>query len=448
MSNDVCISVGRGVAVKNLRSQRLLIGLFAFALVIRFAASLYLGDVVTALSGAHDELTYSTLGERFATGHGLTFPKPWYPWIQPNAPQSYFSASMSLYLAAVYAIFGDHPLIARLINSVLSALLVVAIYLLARRVFGQRTAVLSGVVAALYAYLVFYGVTLVTETPFMLAIVTSLLLSYQLVDAPSKRNWYFLGAALAVSVLFRMAVIFFVPILLIWILLHQRRQARMILIPIAMIVLSVLPFTARNYVLWGRFVLLESQFGHVFWNGNHPGQDGTFEPSRVFPIPASVLASHNDAVITDTLLQMGIQNVEKDPREFVRLTGSRLVAYFMFWPTQDATPLANLMRVWSAGLLLPLSALGVVLSWRRWRELAPIFLFMVVHTAVYAVTWTMIRYRVPVDAVLIPFGSYALLRLWGWMRGRFGGGLATMPGPPGAPPHDEGDRVPALSRVG
>lgn len=377
------------------------------ALVIRVSAALYLGNEVKGPSGAQDEVSYSMLGQRLAGGYGLTFPSGWYPWIQADAPQSYYSATMSGYLAAIYLLFGYHPLIARLITGLLSTAVVGLVWLLSRKLFDDMVAFWAGLIAAGYAYLVFYGVTLVTETPFMLALLGSIYLACRVVERPSGWHWLALGATLAVTVLLRMAVLFFVPVLLVWIVSRLHRQRLLVLVPAVVIICSLLPFTVRNYLLWNRFLVLESQFGHVFWNGNHPNHQGDFHPFRVFPIPAEVLASHNDAEITNRLLRTGIENILRDPGHFLLLTVTRLRELFKFWPTPESTLLANLMRVGSFAIILPFSVIGLVLSLRQWRSLLPVLLFLVIHTAVYAISWTMIRYRVPMDAFFIMFASYA-----------------------------------------
>lgn len=390
---------------------RYVLGVLALALIIRLVAAVYLGNHVTGLSGAQDEVSYSMLAERFVTGHGLTFPKPWYPWIQANAPQSYYSATMSLYLAAIYKTFGYQPIIARIVTGVLSTLLVLMIILLANRLFGKPVALVAGVIASVYAYLIFYGVTLVTETPSILSLLAAIYLVYRIEDSPSVKKWVLLGVALAATILFRQATMFYVPLLLLWAVYRQQGPKKMVFIPIVIIVLFILPFTVRNYLLWHRFMLLEAQYGHVFWNGNYPGQHGNFVPDRVFPIPSAVLASHNDVEITNTLLFMGIDHVLKDPGGFALLTLSRLRILFTFWPTPGSSLLANAMRVLSFGILLPFALGGLVLSFRKWRELVPIYLFILVHTGVYSISWTMIRYRLPIDALIIPFGALAVVKL-------------------------------------
>lgn len=392
--------------------NRYLLLILLVALVTRMAAAFYLGDTVSGLSGAHDEISYSMLGQRFATGHGMTFPEPWYPWVAADAPQSYYSYTISLFLAGIYALFGYHPLVARVIMGLMSTMSVWLLFLIGRRLFGPTVALVASAIAAVYAYLIFYGVTLVTETPFTLALLIALYLAIRMRagEVNGVGAWFTLGVVLAVALLLRMAVLFFIPILLLWLYYAVRKETTLwlVAIPLVVIGLAVLPLTIRNYRLWHQFLLLEAQFGHVFWNGNHPGHGGDFHPFYVFPIPPAVLASKNDVLITNTLLRMGIQNVLNQPWDFVMLTLTRLREFFLFWPTADSTLAANLLRVFSFGVIVPFALYGFFANLRRFSDLAPVYLFIVVHTGIYAVTWTMIRYRIPLDPFLILFAAYSL----------------------------------------
>ena len=389
-----------------------LVTILLVALLLRVAAAVALGDEIKGLSGAFDEVTYSMLGNRLATGHGLTFPEDWYPWIKADAPQSYFSFAMSGCLAAVYFVFGYHPLIARLLMALASTAVVAMVYVVGRRFFNEKIAMIGAAVAAVHAYLIYYGAALVTETPFTLALLISFYYADRLREEPEPRLWLAMAAALAAAVQFRMAVVFFVPLLALWILAYQRRRQWLwAATPVAAIAITVLPFTIWNYNTWGQPLALQAQFGHVFWNGNHPGHEGDFHPYQVFEIPADVLALDNDAQITNRLLEMGVENIKADPVHFLQLTLTRLRELFVFWPTEGSTLPANTLRVLSFGLLAPFSFAGIVLCMTQWRRLAPIYLFAACHVGIHALTWAMVRYRVPLDPFLILFASYALVRL-------------------------------------
>ena len=385
--------------------------ILAVALLLRLAAAVALGDEIRGLSGANDEITYSTLGARMAEGHGLTFPTGWYPWIKADAPQAYFSFAMSGALGVLYSIVGDHPLVARLLMALVGTLVVAMTYLLGRRFFDERVALAGAAISAVYAYLIFYSASLVTEMPFTLAVLASIYFAGSVERAPSLKNWMLLGLALVVAVHMRMAIVFFIPLLLAWTLYRSRgAQLAHALVPLAMIALSIAPATYWNYQTWGKLVPLQTQFGHVFWNGNHPGHEGDFHPYQVFEIPSEVLALDNDALITNRLLEMGIANVKENPGDFLMLSLTRMRELFVFWPTEGSSTAANMLRVFSFGLVAPLALGGLVLNLRRWRELVPVILFVLTHVGIHAVTWTMIRYRMPMEPFLILLAASALVR--------------------------------------
>ncbi len=183
--------------------NRYLLLILFVALVTRMAAAFYLGDTVSGLSGAHDEISYSMLGQRFATGHGMTFPEPWYPWVAADTPQSYYSYTISLFLAGIYTLFGYHPLAARIIMGLMSTATIWLLFLIGQRLFGTTVALVASAISAVYAYLIFYGVTLVTETPFTLALLIALYLAIRMRAGEVKGvgAWFTLGVVLAVAVL-------------------------------------------------------------------------------------------------------------------------------------------------------------------------------------------------------------------------------------------------------
>jgi hypothetical protein len=61
--------------------------------------------------------------------------------------------------------------------------------------------------------------------------------------------------------------------------------------------------------------------------------------------------------------------------------------------------------------------------------------FVVFYSLLHIFTWAMTRYRLPVDAVLLPFAALGLLTAGQWIATQFGGahkhdaGIAPAPGP-------------------
>jgi branched-subunit amino acid transport protein AzlD len=107
----------------------------------------------------------------------------------------------------------------------------------------------------------------------------------------------------------------------------------------------------------------------------------------------------------------GFEFISDEPIRYMRLSISRIADFFMFWPSRETTFVNNLGRVLSFGLFLPLMIYGLWLSRSRWRELQLLYLFIVFYTVLHLMTWSMIRYRLPVDAVLLIFAAIALTKL-------------------------------------
>jgi hypothetical protein len=133
-------------------------------------------------------------------------------------------------------------------------------------------------------------------------------------------------------------------------------------------------------------------------------------------IPPELL-SLDEAALDQALLSRGIGFVVQDPVRFILLSISRIPHYFMFWPSSSSGLISNIARVTSFGIMWPFMLYGLYRSYVS-REKPfinqPIFLlylFVLVYSAIHILTWTLIRYRLPVDAVLVIFAGLAIVDL-------------------------------------
>ena len=79
---------------------------------------------------------------------------------------------------------------------------------------------------------------------------------------------------------------------------------------------------------------------------------------------------------------------------------------------------SNLSRVSSFGLLWPFMLFGFYLAIFRRKTrsflLDPVFplvLFVILNTAIHLLSWALIRYRLPIDAVSIIFAALAIVHI-------------------------------------
>lgn len=416
-------------------AQQILVFIIFTATLLRVINALLLGNEVTVLPGIFDQISYDSLAQRVVDGYGFSFAEEHWPVTRANEPTAHWSFLYTLYLTAIYGVFGHQPVIARILQaSIVGCLQTYLIYLVAEKIFSKSIGLIAAGISAGYMYFIYYGGALMTEPFYITAILLSLFLAMQTAETDNaQRNIKLglaLGIAIGITVLLRQVFLLFVPFLFIWIWIarfkrHLKLPVISTVLSLSLVILCILPISLYNQSRFGRFVLLNTNSGYAFFFGNHPYYGTQFVPilhSEVYLsfIP-SELRSLDEAALDQALLQRGMQFVFDDPARYILLSISRIPAYFMFWPSPDSTWVSNISRVGSFGIILPFMVYGLVLSLRKKRpesgnhllslftsHIGLLLLFAVIYTSVHLLTWALIRYRLPIDAVLLPFAAYAV----------------------------------------
>jgi hypothetical protein len=410
-----------------------LLAILVVAVLLRVAVALYLGDIVDAPPLLTDQRSYHALGARLIAGHGFSFDRPWYPFTPAETPTAHWSFLYSLYVAAVYVIVGIHPLAVRLLGALLGGVfLPLVVYRWTRQLFPQReeVALVAAGCAAVYAYFVLYAATLMTETFYIVAVVWSLERASALADTPTKGRAGLLGLSLGIAALLRQSILPWVVILFAWLLWVGWRSGRTqravggLMAASLVLIALILPFTIRNLVVYDEFLLLNSNAGYAMYSAQHPMHGTSFQEFTAAPLPEG-LTQLNEAQMDRELMRQGVAFVLDDPGRYVLLSLSRVRDYFEFWPSADTSLLHNLGRAGSFGLLLPFMLYGLWLAFKcaglsatrqacarlSITPLALALLFIVFYSLLHILTWAMPRYRLPVDAVALPFAALAFVHL-------------------------------------
>jgi hypothetical protein len=459
----------------------ILLGILAVSVGLRFLAALVMGDQVEILPGIFDQISYHTLANRLLDGYGFTFDTSWWPVTQAGQPTAHWSYLYTFYLTACYALFGDHPLVARLTQAVAAGILMPWLaYRLASRTFtglqlrpehsgesprrrfaglgglyrlleqpAQAVGLLAAAWLAVYGYLVYYAAALMTETFYILSILWTLDCALRIGAGARQgssipvRRWLELGLAIGVTALLRQVFLPFVPFLflwLVWVFYRQRRRSQAAagkalgsaagqalkggLLAGLVVIVLIAPFTLINYHQFGRFVLLNTNAGYAFFWSNHPIYGSHYSPlltqemGTYDELIPTELRSLDEAALDQALLRLGLGFILADPGRYLMLSLSRIPAYFVFWPTGGSSLISNLNRLISFTLAFPFMLAGTVI-WlldvrRRRLESEPgalLLLFALVYTLIHLLSWASIRYRLPVDAVLLVFAARALYGL-------------------------------------
>lgn len=410
--------------------KRWLWAVILLALVLRLGTALVLGDTLEGPEQVriYDQVSYHALAQSLLAGRGYSFVKSWYPFTPAYTPTAHWSFLYPLYLAGVYLLFGIHPLAARLVQAVISAVLGTWLtYRLGKKLFGERVGLLAGLLSSVYIYLFFHDAALMTESFFTLGVLAIMNVTLSLAGAdpsalPAARfkrfaPWLGLGLILGLTAVLRQTILLWIPFLFGWLLWSRgwktwKESLLGFSLTSLVVLLCILPWTIRNWITYQAFLPLNSNSGFAIYSSNHPNQGVHFDQDYVAPLPQDLdWAVMNEARLNDELTKRGIGFILADPIRYLQLSWSRVGIFFNFWFSPGSRLLSNLMRVLSFGLYLPFFLIGIVRSIPFRQKASLIWLFALMFSALHIFTWASVRYRLPIDAALMPFAALALFFL-------------------------------------
>lgn len=398
------------------------LAVFAVALALRLAWVGYLRDRHAGLFGP-DAPSYDALATSLLAGKGLQ--KQDYTGLFSSAERSLTVRSfrpplLPLVLAGVYGAAGHRLWAARLVIAVIGAATCVVVMTVARRVFDQPTAVLAGLLTALYPKFVYYAGALVTETPctYLLAVAVALLLA----GRQAERRWWpwaAAGVALGLGTLARSSLLLSVPVAALWVLI-VRRQKRRALLEAALVVVGFVvvmtPWWVRNARVHGRFVAATTEGGYTLWVTNNARATGGGH--CFFPEEKGEFDGLSEVEIDRLFRRKGMAYIREHPGHFLRLAGAKFVRFWRLWPHADyvGRETATVAGVSFTPILL-LALWGLVQSRRRWR---PVLLFVLLfgyYTALHMVFMAVTRYRVPIVPYLVVLAAWGIVDIARRVRG-------------------------------
>jgi hypothetical protein len=275
------------------RARRVILAAAAAGLVLRLAFGLlYWTDKPLT----HDEREYLALAPSLASGKGFVYD----PAFETGTAQQFGRApGYPVFLAAIGAGIADAtsaPRRVQIAQSVVGAIAIWLIGLLALGSAGPRAGVAAAAIAAVYPPLAVLPAYVFSETLYCTVSLGAVLALQRALDAidggaprpAAMRRTLAAGGLTGLAVLIRPVMLFYVPLAVLW--LAVRRQASLAAAFALAAALIVTPWTVRNLRTYDRFVLIASEGGITFWTGNHPLAIGEGDLAANPPVKAAELA--------------------------------------------------------------------------------------------------------------------------------------------------------------
>jgi Dolichyl-phosphate-mannose-protein mannosyltransferase len=345
---------------------------------------------------------------------------------QNTGPTAWLPPVYPFLLSLIFRIFGAFTVrsffATVLLNALFSAAATCSLYHLARQVASRTVAIAT---AWLWVFLpagIMMPFEWIWDTSLSVLLATTLLcMTFHISNSASPKRWLAYGLLWAIALLTNPSLGIALPFFLIWAALRARNLVqlswRIPAITFALILLCCLPWTIRNYSVFHRFILIRSSLPFELWIGNND----IFDPHAISGIQRITRFEETrhyaqlgeNAYLTEKWARAA-NFIRQKPALFLHLTGRRIIATWI----GTEHPLSDFLHANSflirtvllCNFLLTLgTAAGVLLVARSKNPFAvPLAVFPTLYPLVFSVTHTSLRYRHPIDPILIFFTVVAI----------------------------------------
>ena len=332
---------------------------------------------------------------------GLGFSSPYSG--APTAPTAQQPPLYPFFLAGIFKVFGVCTVAsawtAVVINVLAGAVTAVLLYYVGRFHFGKTV----GILAAWLWVLPWMYQTNALSVSLTCAFLAALGLASLFLCVPKKIEanweWFALGIYSGLLVLIQPALL---PVVFVyggWLAWSKARSPRA-LIAVAGLLLALAPWTARNFVTFGRFIPVRDNLGLELWLGNRPGMQGTVDFSGDFPDhDPSNYARLGELRFMDEKFDVAKKFIMSDPAGFVGRLLRRMVA-FWYIPYPFSWIVVSIFGWLGAALAIRKDKTGWV-----WLIMLAVFPW------VYYVTHNFLTYRHPIEPLVILMAAYAIVEI-------------------------------------
>ena len=356
---------------------------------------------------ASDSSTYEGLSLSLLAGEGYGLGRP-----SALRPPGY-----PLFLAATYWIFGlKNHLAVQFLHILMGAGTPLLIREIGREIKDGPTGTIAAWIGVFQINLIFWTGYLLTEALFIPFLVLTFYLVVRLSKRDTTRNLIFAGLAMGALLLIRPSAVPFVALVYPWYAWVRRRRKQKIFSPLCILIFStalvVLPWVARNYSVFDRFIPLTTGGPGVL----HWGTQWNSVDRDMKAVGLTDKKQRDEFEKRDEYMRIFVAYVKENPGRYSKLMVQKAAVFWsLYFPQWSARHKA--FKGIFFGLLFGLSLLGLVSS-RVDREYAAVFWIFCLSTTLLVMVTVVDydnRFRVPVEAILsvtAALGFFRAKEIW------------------------------------
>lgn len=357
---------------------------------------------------------------------------------QGTGPTAWLTPVYPLILAGIFRVFGIFTvrsfLTAVTLNIVFSAATCVPIFFAGRKIAGTGLGATASWMWAAYPNAMVVAFWWIWDTC-LTTLLAALLFWFTLKLAETQRwrDWCLYGLLWGLALMTNPALASLLPFMIGWAIYRagpaRRRGMALVGLAVLMTVLCCMPWTARNYVVFHRFVPLRSALPFALWLAHNKVWDP--HTPWYWRVTAYEQTADYKRMGENAFMQQkwndAVKFIRAHPALELRLFQRRFVAFWTGFPAPfegfaSAKSLSTQIVI-VVNFLVALGTLaGLVAAWIQLRRHAFLLsAFPVAFPWIYYATQPYLRYRLPIDPVLLLLTAIALHSL----RGKPNLGLRT-----------------------
>jgi hypothetical protein len=352
----------------------------------------------------------------FALSQGIGFSNL---FRQDTGPTAWIPPVYPFLLSLIFRVFGPFTLssffAAVLLNALFSAATTFPLFRLAQRVAGRTVAIITAWLWVALPAGIMMPFEWIWDTSLSVLLAATLLWMTLRVSESAKRSpWLVYALLWAAALLTNPSLGIALPFLLFWAAVRARDVVqlpwRIPVRTLLLILLCCLPWTIRNYSAFHRIIPIRSNLPFELWIGNNDIFDphavnGTQRITR-FEETRHYAQLGENAYLAEKWTRAA-SFIRQKPALFLHLTGRKIIATWIGTehPINDfraANSLLVRMVILCNTILTLGTAIGALLLARSKNPFAfPLVIFPALFPLVYYVTHPSLRYRHPIDSILI-----------------------------------------------
>jgi Dolichyl-phosphate-mannose-protein mannosyltransferase len=389
-----------------------------------------------ALATAPFEQETGSIAHSLATGKGFSN-----PFLRETGPTAWLTPVYPLLVAGTFRLFGVFTIqsffFLVFLNTIFSTAVCVPIFYVGKRVAGIGVGSAAAWLWVLFPNAVMMPFEWIWDTSLSAMLGATLLwATLELAESERVGDWCAYGLLWGFTLMTNPSLGSLLPSLLGWATYRARKRGAFALtvqitrpaLALALAILCCVPWVVRNYTVFHRFVPLRSNFPLELYIGNNENYAGS-RPRWPPPITKERETVRyfqmGETGFMDEEMRKAMKFIKSHPRKEVILFGERFVAFWAGIPHPVEVFLStDSLLIRSLIVCAALSGAGalfgiVTLVRRRSTYAFPVAAFPVLFPFLYYITHTSLRYRHPIDPVVLlltAMAANALLELFSQRR--------------------------------